>query len=77
MQMEHARQNKKRANKGRWYHGLAWRPITGLTIGSTTTRATPANTLPQEQGAKFTEMAMHENSKANRVGLTQNIEAAT
>ena len=31
--------------------------------------------LPQEQGAKFTEMAMHE--KANRVGLTQNIEAAT
>ena len=44
MQMEHARQNKKRANKGQWYHGLAWRPITGLTIGSTATRATPANT---------------------------------
>ena len=27
------------------------------------------------QDAKFTEMAMHE--KASRVGLTQNIEAAT
>ena len=31
--------------------------------------------LPQQQGAESTEMAMH--GKANRVGLTQRIEAAT
>ena len=44
MQMEHAIQNKKRANKGQVHHGLARRLTTVLTTGSTATRAAPANT---------------------------------
>ena len=75
MQMEHARQNKKRANKGQWYHGLAWR----LTMGSPFSRRQPELIrrirLPQQQGAESTGMAMH--AKANRGGLPQRTEAAT